>query len=121
MFTIHLQQLRFTGFHGLYPYEKKLGNQFEVNVSILADTDVTAVSSDTPPVDYVDAYQTIKGCMDIPTPLLENLALTIASKLLHQFPAAQKIHISLFKLHPPIQQFEGKVGVEFDVDRSQLK
>jgi len=120
MFTIHLKQLRFTGFHGLYPYEKKLGNQFEVNVSILADTTISAVSSDTPPVDYVNAFQTIKGCMDIPTPLLENLALTIASKLLHQFPAAKKIHISLFKLHPPIPQFEGKVGVEFDIDRSQL-
>jgi len=120
MFTIHLQQLRFTGFHGLYPYEKKLGNQFEVNVSILVDRAFSEVSTDTPPVDYVNAYETIKECMDIPTPLLENLALTIVSKLLHQFPAAHKIHISLFKLHPPIPQFEGKVGVEFDVDRSQL-
>jgi 7,8-dihydroneopterin aldolase/epimerase/oxygenase len=121
MYTIHLQQLRFTGFHGLYPYEKKLGNEFEVNVRIQVDENIPPSHSDIPLVDYTEAFALIRTCMLTPTPLLEELARTIASQLLQHFPAAQQIHLSLFKLHPPIPHFQGKVGVEFDIDRHQIK
>jgi dihydroneopterin aldolase len=117
MYTIHLNNLRFNGFHGLYPAEKLLGNEFEVQLSIQVDASPSH-STGAPSLDYVLAYAIIRECMDQPTPLLEELAMTIARKLLNKFPIASKVHIALFKLHPPIPAFEGKVGVEFDVDRS---
>lgn len=121
MYTIQLQQLRFTGFHGLYPYEKKLGNEFEVNVRIWVDEKYSTPATNVPLVDYTVAYAEISSCMLTPTPLLEDLAQKIASQLLQRFPAAQQIRISIDKLHPPIPQFEGKVGVEFDIYREQTK
>ncbi len=117
MYTIHLHNLRFHGFHGLYEAEKILGNEFEVQVSILVDAAPANPGKD-PSLDYVLAYAIIRECMSQPTPLLEDLALTIARRLLDKFTIAGKVHIALFKLHPPIPAFEGKVGVEFDVDRS---
>lgn len=116
MYTIHLHNLRFFGFHGLYEAEKLLGNEFEVQISIHVDVSPTQANTE-PPLDYVEAYDIIRECMNRPTPLLEDLAMTIARRLLDKFPVASKVHISLFKLHPPITAFEGKVGVEFDVDR----
>lgn len=117
MYTIHLNNLRFNGFHGLYPAEKLLGNQFEVQLSIQVDASPGQTNAN-PPLDYVEAYAIIRECMDQPTPLLEELAMTIARSIFNQFPVATKVHIALFKLHPPIPAFEGKVGVEFDVDRT---
>jgi dihydroneopterin aldolase len=117
MYTIHLHNLRFNGFHGLYAAEKLLGNEFEIQLSIQLDAS-PAQTNEEPSLDYVQAYAIIQECMDQPTPLLEELAMTIARRLLNKFPIASKVHIALFKLHPPIPAFEGKVGVEFDVDRS---
>ena len=34
MFTIELSKLRFHAYHGLYHEEKKLGGDFEVNVTV---------------------------------------------------------------------------------------
>ena len=120
MYTIHLHNLRFNGFHGLYDAEKLLGNEFEVQVSIDISTNYPSISSGQPALDYVQAYTIIRQCMLHPTPLLEELAISIAHRLLHEFSIASKVHIAIFKLHPPIALFEGKVGVEFAVDRTNL-
>ncbi len=120
MYIIHLHNLRFNGFHGLYDAEKILGNEFEVQVSICIDTAAPSTVSGQPALDYVQAYTIIRQCMLHPTPLLEELAMTISHRLLHEFSIASKVHIAIFKLHPPIAPFEGKVGVEFDVDRTNL-
>ena len=117
MYTIHLQNLRFNGFHGLYEAEKRLGNAFEVNVSVHVDDNIALVSPDSTSLDYVHAYDVIRRCMEQPTPLLEQLAHTIAKLLLEKFPIAKQVHISIYKLHAPIPSFEGKVGVEFVIDR----
>jgi dihydroneopterin aldolase len=117
MYTIHLQDLRFNGFHGLYEAEKRLGNEFEVNVSIQVDEDIALVSPDRPSLDYVHAYDIIRQCMEQPTPLLEQLGNTIALHLMEKFSMAKQVHISIYKLHAPIPSFEGKVGVEFVIDR----
>jgi dihydroneopterin aldolase len=120
MYTIHLQNLRFTGYHGLYEAEKVVGNEFEVQVAIRVSTEPESASADVLSLDYVQAYAIIRECMEEPTPLLEQLAMKIVRKLLLSFPPAESVHISLFKLHPPIPAFEGKVGVEFDINRKNI-
>jgi dihydroneopterin aldolase len=55
--------------------------------------------------------------MEQPTPLLEQLGNTIAHHLMEKFSIAKQVHISIYKLHAPIPSFEGKVGVEFVIDR----
>ena len=119
MYCIHLQQLRFFSFHGLYPAEATLGNEFEVNVTIRVGEMVTTNAADQPPVDYSRAFQIINARMKKTTPLLETLATDIAGELLQSFPPAESISISIYKLHPPIPGCAGKVGVEFDIVRDK--
>lgn len=120
MYTIHLQDLRFTGYHGLYEAEKVLGNEFELQVAIRVTTEPDAVAEATLSLDYVRAYSIIRQCMEQPTPLLEQVAMQIVRQLMLNFPAADSVHIRLFKLHPPIPAFVGKVGVEFDINRKNI-
>ncbi|MEI8110934.1 MAG: dihydroneopterin aldolase [Chitinophagia bacterium] len=119
MYSIHLQELRFFCFHGLYPVESKLGNEFEVNVTIRVGNHPKNIDISTLQVDYSKAFQIIEARMKIATPLLETLATDIANEMLQSFPSVESISISIGKLHPPIPGYIGKVGVEFDIARNK--
>ena len=119
MYSIHLHQLRFFSYHGLYPHEATLGNEFEVNVTIQVGSESTNITPDKLTIDYSQAFQLIQARMQMATPLLETLATDIANELLQSFSSAGRITISIYKLHPPIQGFNGKVGVEFDIARDK--
>lgn len=119
MYSIHLHQLRFFGFHGLYPQEVTLGNEFEVNVTIRVGEEQPTIDAHTPVIDYSKAFQIIEARMKIATPLLETLATDIANELLQAFTPAEGIAIAIDKLHPPIPGYTGKVGVEFDIVRNK--
>ncbi len=81
---IILEGIRFYGFHGTHPYEKKYGQEFVVDVEISADLSRSGKTDALPDtVDYVKAYEMV---LDIGTNtkcnLLEALAERIAEKLL---------------------------------------
>ncbi len=112
MLTIHLQKLLFHSFHGLYEEEKILGNTFEVNAAIEVDTkeQITTIHQT---VNYLTVYKVIKQRMQLPTPLLETVAqeLTVA---IHKIDNRIKsVCITINKLTPPIQGFQGMVGVSY--------
>ena len=115
---IHLKQLRFFAFHGLYPGERKTGNQFEVNIDISFTPPAIPVVHINQTINYAEVYELVFRRMSIATPLLETVATEIALEILAQFSLADSIHISIDKLSPPIEKFEGKVGVSFTLNRS---
>jgi len=115
MFTIHLHHLRFFSFHGVHEEETVLGNDFEVNV------DVTFTSNETitrlhQTVNYVKVYDIIKQQMQIPTALLETVAQDLAQKIYDADNRIISISINIKKLHPPIPNFLGSVGVSYKKD-----
>jgi dihydroneopterin aldolase len=56
--------------------------------------------------------------MKKPVHLIETLATEIASEIIAKFPIATEVNISISKLHPPIKNFEGSVGVTFKIKRN---
>ena len=115
MFTIHLHHLRFFSFHGVHEEEGILGNDYEVNA------DVTFNSTDTikslhQTVNYVKIYDIIKQQMQIPTALLETVAQDLAQKIYTADNRITSININIKKLHPPIPNFLGSVGVSYKKD-----
>ena len=52
--------------------------------------------------------------MQVPTPLLEKVCLTIIKKIKTDFSFVTQINISIFKLQPPIKDFNGKAGVSMN-------
>ena len=118
MLQIHLKNLSFFAYHGIYSEERKLGNYFEVNIDIWHQPNVLPVLHIKDTIDYVSVYELVKKRMDKPTPLLETVVTEIAQSILARFSLATKIAISIDKLCPPILQFEGKVGVSFTLERN---
>lgn len=115
MFTIHLHQLTFFAYHGLYEEERKTGNNFEMDVDVVADIPAT-ISRLEHTVDYAAVYAIIDERMKQPTALLETLATSLAEKI-HQYDSRIKsVSITIKKMSAPIKFFNGVVGVTYKRD-----
>jgi 7,8-dihydroneopterin aldolase/epimerase/oxygenase len=110
MLTIHLQQLQFYAYHGLYPHETTNGNQFELNIDVEV-IEAEKINKLAQTVDYVDLYQIIKQRMQQPTPLLETVAQELASLILQYNQLITKVTINIQKKSPPIKDFSGNVAI----------
>jgi len=115
MFTIHLNNLKFFAFHGLYEEERVLGGEFEVSAAVhFLQNDM--VNSLEQTVDYVKIYELIKEQMAVPTALLETVAQNLAHHIYAMDNRVASVSISITKLHPPITAFQGSVGVSYKQD-----
>ena len=120
MLSIHLHNILLFGYHGIYEEEKLLGNEFELNITIKHSPQQLPVKHLANTVDYITVYELVKKRMAIPTPLLETLATEIAGQILAQFSLAEEVFLSIRKLHPPVSQLRGSVGVSFTLTRKDL-
>ncbi len=115
--TIRLINVHFFAFHGLYPEERQNGNHFLLDIAI-EYTPNDRVNSIEQTIDYVTVFQIAKARMDIPTPLLETVVMDICEEIFLQFQAVDAVSIHLSKQNPPIEQFQGHVGVQYNKKRN---
>lgn len=125
-----LEEVRFHAFHGMLPQEKKVGNEFEV--------DVKACYSTTPPKEvkedgkpgtsadndslkdslcYAELYEVVKVEMQTPSATLEYVARRIGEAVLHRWPHLEGVRVSVCKLAPPIPNFRGQARVTWSYSR----
>lgn len=114
---ISLNKLLFVGYHGLYPEEKKLGNNYSVEIDIDFTPKEGVIDQLDQTIDYVHVYAIVKKWMEIPTPLLETLVGKIADDILLSQVLANKVFVKITKLHLPISSFEGNVSVKIEKSR----
>jgi dihydroneopterin aldolase len=114
---ISLNKLLFVGYHGLYPEEKKLGNNYSVEIDIDFIPRQGVIDQLDQTIDYVHVYAIVKKWMEIPTPLLETLVGKIADDILSSQALANKVFVKITKLHLPISSFEGNVSVTIEKSR----
>lgn len=114
LMTIELRDLHFHAFHGLYPEERKTGNDFRValDVDYIPSDEIITQIGDT--LNYASLYTIVRKAMQTPVDLLETLVMQITDTIHLEFPQAIRIRISIHKLHPPIEQFTGEVGVVYE-------
>lgn len=112
MDRMKLQRMVFFGYHGVFPEENKLGQQYIVdldlrlNLSRAAETDDVA---DT--VNYADIHALVKQIVQgAPVKLIETLAANIASAILGTYTSINEATVSVTKPHPPFDiVFDGVV------------
>jgi 7,8-dihydroneopterin aldolase/epimerase/oxygenase len=82
--TIHLQQMRFHGHHGVLPEERRLGQPWIVDLDLVVDIAQAAASDDlTHTVNYADVFALVRDIVTgDPFDLLEALANRILSSVL---------------------------------------
>ncbi len=115
---ISLNKLLFVGYHGLYPEEKKLGNNYAVEIDMVFNPKQGLIDQLDQTIDYVNVYAIVKKWMEIPTPLLETLVGKIADDILFSQPLANTVFVKITKLHLPIPSFEGNVSVKIEKSRN---
>ena len=114
MLTLHLHQLQFHAYHGLYEHENFIGNTFEI------DADVVVAVDESEPItrlhqtlSYAIVYDIIKHRMQQPTPLLETVAQDLTRLIKAADDRVGSVIITIKKLSPPIENFQGIVGVSY--------
>jgi len=108
--SVHLKEVRFFAYHGLYEEEQRTGTQFEINLSVdYPSGDNVNDLQET--VDYVQLWKIVQREMSIPRPLLETVVDDICHAIKSQFPYISRILVELWKLGVPVDSFQGKMGI----------
>ena len=112
MFTIHLHKLAFFAHHGLHDEEAVTGTNFEIDADVQIDMS-GKITSIHQTLNYTAVYDVIKKNMEHPVALLETLAQQMAEEIYSLDNRIKVINIRINKLHPPIKNFMGAVGVSY--------
>ncbi len=110
--TIHLNKLEFFAHHGIHDEEAITGTNFEVSVSVSFEPP-GKITSLQQTINYVDVYKAIEKHMVHPVALLEMLAENMADAIYLLDKRIKNINITINKMHPPVRNFIGQVGVTF--------
>ena len=111
MLTVQLTDLLFYAYHGVYEAESIAGGNYLLNLSVQYDEKNIQFDNLENVISYEELYKIIQKRMSIASPLLEEVADTIIRKIKHRYSNAREISVSIYKLHPPIEGFQGKAGI----------
>jgi 7,8-dihydroneopterin aldolase/epimerase/oxygenase len=111
MVTIHLKNVILPGYHGWYAEEREKGNNFEINLDVVFEDKGYGFELLEHTISYESLFNIVKSQMETATPLLEKVAMKIIGAIRNAYPAVVEISLSIFKLNPPIEGLEGKVGI----------
>lgn len=111
--TISLNNVKFRAYHGLYPEERQKGNDFVVNMQVVYEPSTKEIIALEETIDYASLFGIINTTMQEPVDLLETLVQKIAHAVKKNFPQTKEINVSVEKLNPPIDNFEGSAMVAY--------
>ena len=114
-----LSRMQFYGYHGVFPEENKLGQQFYVDLTLYLDLRPAGADDNLElTVNYAHVYETTKRIVEQSKfQLIEALAERIASDLLDTYTKINEISVRVIKPHPPFPiHFD---GVSVDIHRKR--
>ncbi|WZX99750.1 dihydroneopterin aldolase [Bacillus sp. FSL W7-1360] len=119
MDKIHMKQLSFYGYHGVFPEERKLGQRFMVDVTLMLDLSAAALNDElTASIDYGDVYARIRDIVEgKPHQLVEALTNKIIEELFAAYERLQGCTVVVTKPDPPIPGHYQSVAVEMTRQR----
>lgn len=110
---IHLVGLEFFGYHGVLPEERRQGQPFVVDVTLVLDLEPAGRSDDLRrTVDYAEVREHVAAVVEgPPRALIEAVAEAVADRLLQTYPLRQ-VRVAVKKPRAPLGGRFGWVGVE---------
>jgi 7,8-dihydroneopterin aldolase/epimerase/oxygenase len=113
MVTIKLHRLRFFAHHGLYEEERKVANEFVVDLEVSFDPSSAVITKMNETINYIKLYEIVKKNMLPPQDLIETIAMNVANSIHEQYLQVKKVSINITKKYPPVINFSGNVAVSF--------
>ena len=84
---ISLEEMHFYAYHGVFPQERRVGNDFVLQLTLWAEVAGSLEHDDlTETISYADVYEVVKAEMAIPSQLLEHVVGRISRRLFEDFP-----------------------------------
>src|SRR5690606_33473578 len=99
-------------YHGVFPEENRLGQQFIVDVTIGMDLSLAGQSDELEDtISYPDIYHTVQAIVEgEPLKLIEALTERIAQTVLAQYTKVMETTVRVTKPNPPFKaNFDGVV------------
>ncbi len=105
MDILTIKGLKYHARHGLYEEEKQKGNQFEVDLIISANLQMSAHSDDIrETINYEDIDSAITRVFEAePVNLIETLCKRIGDAITDEVPGIRELTVKLRKINPPIK------------------
>ena len=100
---ITIDNLQIFAYHGVLEEENRVGNQFEVSVTVEFDI-IPAAEADSieRALDYAELTRIVVDSMKQTRKLLETVAIDIQRRIMERWPEVKSGSISITKKHPPI-------------------
>lgn len=102
MAKVSLRGMKFYAFHGYYDFERRIGNNFEVDITATISIDSDPNDRIEATINYEDMYDICRRYMEMKYLLLESLAFDIAYAIKSAHPIVDKVEVQLTKLNPPV-------------------
>lgn len=111
---VSLKNMVFYGFHGVYEFERELGQRFYVDIDLKADLSKAGKSDNLQEtVDYVGVYNQTKSIVENQRfQLLEALTYHIGDEVLRSHPIVEEVVVRVRKPSVPIAAALDYVEVE---------
>jgi len=94
--------MKFYAFHGYYEFERRIGNNFIVDVETEVDLSHDPKDSIEQTVNYESIYKICDEIMQQKYKLLESVAYDIAHKIKSKYSKVKSVQVTLGKLNPPV-------------------
>lgn len=110
MDNMMVKGMRFYGYHGVFPEENKLGQQYYVDIELKMDLERAAQTDDLNfTVNYAEIHAFAKTIVEGPPfKLIEALTGHIASRVLEAYTMINEVTVRVTKPHPPFDiHFDG--------------
>ena len=112
---IRINRLRFYAYHGVLDRERKVGQEFEVDLTLgVEDYDGSDRLDST--VNYAEVIDVVKEEMSRPANLIEHVATRIADSLCGHFPRIASGEVTVRKMRPPVEAELASVEVTVKID-----
>lgn len=112
LYTIDLQDMEFRAYHGCYDLEQKVGNRFNVALTITTHLgDVAQEDAVEKAVNYLTVYEIVEGQMKVTQRTIERVAQNIINAVKSHFPQIVEVECCVAKLAPPLGGKIGRVSV----------
>ena len=98
---VNLENLRFFSYHGFYPEEQILGNEYSVDIRTFFDSPEFKDDQLEHTVNYETLYSIATTAMKNPRKLLETVAEEMLEEIRLKFPHLSGIEVSICKINPP--------------------
>lgn len=112
---IHIENMQFYSYHGALEEENRLGQRFNVDVSLAVPLQEAGETDDlTKTINYAEVYEATKEVVEgEPVKLIETVAERIATSILTKFsPSIEGVRVKVIKPDPPIPGHYNHVAVE---------